>query len=113
MILVLAIMGMMGATLTLPAIAGIVLSRRIGGLDGKHVIGTLLRLHLAAVPSIAAGLGVLWAFDTYVGPGLATYIGAPAAGCVLGALLFLGCARLLRVPELTGAVELIRARLRR
>ncbi|MFC9088847.1 murein biosynthesis integral membrane protein MurJ [Nocardiopsis dassonvillei] len=94
-------------------IAGIVLSRRIGGLDGKHVIGTLLRLHLAAVPSIAAGLGVLWAFDTYVGPGLATYIGAPAAGCVLGALLFLGCARLLRVPELTGAVELIRARLRR
>jgi putative peptidoglycan lipid II flippase len=94
-------------------IAGNVLSRRIGGLDGKHVIGTLLRLHLAVVPSIAVGLGVSWAFDTYVGPGLASYIGAPAVGCVLGALLFLGFARLLRVPELTAAVELIRGRLRR
>lgn len=105
--------GFMVSFLSGLTIAGIVLSRRIGGLDGKHVIGTLLRLHLAVVPSIAAGLGVLWAFDTYVGPGLAAYVGAPAAGCVLGALLFLGCARLLRVPELTGAVELVRARLRR
>ncbi|WP_017570263.1 murein biosynthesis integral membrane protein MurJ [Nocardiopsis halotolerans] len=94
-------------------IAGLVLSRRIGGLDGKHVIGTLLRLHLAVVPSVAAGFGVLWAFDTHVGPGLATYVGAPAAGCVLGALLFLGTARLLRVPELSAAVELVRGRLRR
>ncbi|WP_150250885.1 murein biosynthesis integral membrane protein MurJ [Nocardiopsis deserti] len=105
--------GFMVSFLSGLTIAGIVLSRRIGGLDGRHVIGTLLRLHVAVVPSIAAGLGVLWAFDTYVGPGLAAYVGAPAAGCVLGALLFLGCARLLRVPELTGAVELIRARLRR
>ncbi|WP_160050424.1 murein biosynthesis integral membrane protein MurJ [Nocardiopsis sp. FR4] len=94
-------------------IAGLVLSRRIGGLDGKHVIGTLLRLHLAVVPSIAAGFGVLWAFDTHVGPGLVTYVGAPAAGCLLGALLFLGSARLLRVPELSAAVELVRGRLRR
>ena len=105
--------GFMFSFLTGLVIAGNVLSRRLGGLDGKHVIGTLLRLHVAVVPSIAAGLGVYWAFDTYVGPGLATYIGAPAVGCTLGALLFLGFARLLRVPELTAAVELIRGRLRR
>ncbi|MFD3684599.1 murein biosynthesis integral membrane protein MurJ [Nocardiopsis sp. NPDC058631] len=105
--------GFMVSFLSGLTIAGLVLSRRIGGLDGKHIIGTMLRLHLAVVPSIAAGLGVLWFFDTYVGPGLATYIGAPVTGCVLGALLFLGCARLLRVPELSAAMELIRGRLRR
>ncbi|MEV2278492.1 murein biosynthesis integral membrane protein MurJ [Nocardiopsis sp. NPDC049922] len=94
-------------------IAGNLLSRRLGGLDGRHAVGTLLRLHVAVVPSVAAGLGVLWFFDAYVGPGLASYIGAPAVGCLLGAVLFLGAAKLLRVPELTSAVELIRGRLRR
>ncbi|MFE1166099.1 murein biosynthesis integral membrane protein MurJ [Nocardiopsis sp. NPDC058789] len=94
-------------------IAGQILSRRIGGLDGKHVMGTLLRLHLAVVPSIAAGFGVLWFFETRVGPGLATNVGAPLVGCAVGALLFLLSARLLRVPELSSAVELIRGRLRR
>ncbi|WP_285733257.1 murein biosynthesis integral membrane protein MurJ [Nocardiopsis sp. ATB16-24] len=105
--------GFMFSFLSGLTIAGLVLSRRIGGLDGKHVIGTMLRLHLAVLPSIAAGLGVLWAFDFHVGPGLVTYIGAPAAGCALGLLLFLGSARLLRVPELSAAVELVRGRLRR
>ena len=94
-------------------IAGNVLSRRIGGLDGKHVLGTLLRLHLAVIPSIAVGFGVLWFFDAYVGPGLFSYVGAPLVGCVAGALLFLVSARVLRVPELSAAVELIRGRLRR
>ncbi|MDT0329731.1 murein biosynthesis integral membrane protein MurJ [Nocardiopsis lambiniae] len=105
--------GFMFSFLSGLVIAGTVLSRRIGGLDGKHIMGTLLRLHLAVVPSIAAGFGVLWLFDTYVGPGLLTYLGAPAAGCLLGALFFLVTARLLRVPELSAAVELIRGRLRR
>lgn len=94
-------------------IAGNVLSRRIGGLDGKHILGTLLRLHLAVVPSVAAGFGVLRFFDAYVGPGLATNIGSPLVGCTIGALLFLITARLLRVPELSAAMELIRSRLRR
>ncbi|MFE1103304.1 murein biosynthesis integral membrane protein MurJ [Nocardiopsis alba] len=105
--------GFMFSFLSGLTIAGQILSRRIEGLDGKHIIGTMLRLHLAVVPSIAAGFGALWLFDTYVGPGLATYIGAPLVGCAVGALLFLVAARVLRVPELSAAVELIRGRLRR
>src|SRR5699024_12317742 len=61
-------------------IAGNVLSRRIRGLDGKHILGTLLRLHLTVVPSIAAGFGVLSFVDTYVGQGLATNIVSPLRG---------------------------------
>nr|WP_221443177.1 murein biosynthesis integral membrane protein MurJ [Nocardiopsis algeriensis] len=94
-------------------IAGLVLSRRLGGLDGRNILGTLLRLYLAVVPSVAAGIGVNLLFDAYVGPGLVSYIGAPVAGGLVGALLFLGAARLLRVPELGAATELIRGRLRR
>ena len=105
--------GFMFSFLSGLTIAGQILSRRIGGLDGKHAVGTLLRLHLAAVPSIVAGFVVLWLFDTYVGPGLATHIGAPVVGCAIGALLFLVSARVLRVPELSAATELIRGRLRR
>ncbi|MFV2195518.1 murein biosynthesis integral membrane protein MurJ [Nocardiopsis sp. LOL_012] len=105
--------GFMVSFLSGLTIAGNVLSRRLGGLDGKHALGTLLRLHAAVVPSVAAGFGVLWLFDAHVGPGLLTYIGAPAAGCLLGVLLYLVTAKLLRVPELTAAVELVRGRLRR
>ncbi|MGW5876610.1 murein biosynthesis integral membrane protein MurJ [Nocardiopsis terrae] len=105
--------GFMVSFLSGLTIAGQVLSRRIGGLDGKHVLGTLLRLHLAVVPSVAAGFGVLWFFDSRVGPGLVTYVGAPVVGCAVGALLFLVSARALRVPELSAAVELIRSRLGR
>ncbi len=94
-------------------IAGVILSRRLGGLDGRRVVATLLRLHLAAAPSVAAGFGVLRLFETWFGEGLVTNIGAPLTGCVVGALLFLLCARLLRIQELHAAIDLVRSRLRR
>ncbi|WP_393916537.1 murein biosynthesis integral membrane protein MurJ [Halostreptopolyspora alba] len=94
-------------------IAGVILSKRLGGLDGRRVLGTLLRLHLAAAPSVAAGMGVLWFFEERYGQSLVTNIGAPVAGCVIGALLFLLFARLLRIQELHSALDLVRSRLRR
>ncbi|MFC3997884.1 murein biosynthesis integral membrane protein MurJ [Nocardiopsis sediminis] len=94
-------------------IAGIVLSRRLGGLDGRHTIGTLLRLHLAAVPSVAVGIGVLWFFTERFGTGLVTNIGAPVVGCLVGGLLFVLFAWILRVRELNSVVGLVRARLGR
>ncbi|MUL41233.1 murein biosynthesis integral membrane protein MurJ [Streptomonospora sp. PA3] len=93
-------------------IAGFILSRRLGGLDGRRIGATLLRLHAAAIPSAAVGVGVLWFFTERFGQGLATNLGAPIVGCLAGALLFLLCARPL-VRELSDAVALVRARLRR
>ncbi|GAB3446597.1 hypothetical protein GCM10027570_18140 [Streptomonospora sediminis] len=93
-------------------IAGFILSRRLGGLDGRRIGATLLRLHAAAVPSAAVGGGVLWLFSTWFGAGLATNIGAPLVGCLAGALLFVLCAKPL-VPELSDAMQLVRTRLRR
>ncbi|NYE50664.1 putative peptidoglycan lipid II flippase [Spinactinospora alkalitolerans] len=105
--------GFMASFLSGLLIAGAILSRRLGGLDGRRIFGTLLRLHLAAVPSIAAGVGVLWFFTDRFGEGLATNLGAPVTGCAVGALLFVLFAKLLRVRELSSVVELVRARVSR
>ncbi|MFC7327959.1 murein biosynthesis integral membrane protein MurJ [Marinactinospora rubrisoli] len=94
-------------------IAGFVLSRRLGGLDGRRVVGTLLRLHLAAVPSAVAGAGILWFFTGRFGDGLVTNIGAPVVGCLAGALLFVLFAWLLRIQELRSVTDLVRARVLR
>ncbi|QBI56729.1 murein biosynthesis integral membrane protein MurJ [Streptomonospora litoralis] len=104
--------GFMLSFLSGSVIAGFILSRRLGGLDGRRIGATLLRLHAAAIPSVVVGIGVLWLFSSQVGDGLATDIGAPVVGCLAGALLFLLCARLL-VRELSDAVALVRARLGR
>ncbi|RCV55450.1 murein biosynthesis integral membrane protein MurJ [Marinitenerispora sediminis] len=94
-------------------IAGFVLSRRLGGLDGGRVVGTLLRLHLAAVPSAVAGAGILWFFTDRFGDGLVTNLGAPITGCLVGALLFVLFAWLLRIQELRAVLDLVRARVLR
>ncbi|WP_408638984.1 murein biosynthesis integral membrane protein MurJ [Nocardiopsis suaedae] len=94
-------------------IAGAVLSARLGGLDGRRILGTLVRLFLAAVPAVAAALGVLWLFTRQFGDGLATNLGAPLVGTLLGMGLFFAAARLLRIEELRSAVGLVRSKLGR
>ncbi|UOE22152.1 murein biosynthesis integral membrane protein MurJ [Thermobifida halotolerans] len=94
-------------------IGGSVLSRRLGGLDGRRIVGTLVRLYLATVPSVLVGWGVLELFRGWFGPGPAVNIGAPVVGCLLALPVFLLFARLLRVEELRSATDLVRSRLRR
>nr|WP_243742345.1 murein biosynthesis integral membrane protein MurJ [Actinorugispora endophytica] len=105
--------GFMFSFLTGLVIAGLVLSRRLGGLDGRRVLGTLVRLHLATVPSVLVGWGVLVLAGRWLEPGLLVNIGAPVVGCLLALPVFLLFARLLRVSELQAVVELVRGRLRR
>lgn len=94
-------------------IAAGVLGRRLGGLDGKAICGTLFRLYVAALPSAAIGIATFWFFDNQFGAGLGTDIGAPVAGCLLGVPLFLLMTWILRVRELRAMTDLVRSRLRR
>ncbi|SKA13903.1 putative peptidoglycan lipid II flippase [Marinactinospora thermotolerans DSM 45154] len=105
--------GFMVSYLTGLLIGGAVLSRRLGGLDGRRILGSLLRLYLASVPCVAAGAGVLWFFTDRFGEGLVTNIGAPVVGCLVGGLLFLAFAKLLRIRELDSVVELVRSKVGR
>jgi putative peptidoglycan lipid II flippase len=105
--------GFMASFLSGLLIAGAVLGRRLGGLDGLRICGTLLRLYLAAAPSVAVGIATLLLFEERFSPGPVVDIGAPAVGCLAGALLFLLGAKLLRIRELGAMSDLVRSKLRR
>ncbi|ADH70236.1 integral membrane protein MviN [Nocardiopsis dassonvillei] len=88
------------------------LHRRLNGLDGRRTAATLLRLHLAAAPSAAFGVAMIYLFRDLPGevwPGLA----AMAAGGAVGAVLFVVTAKLLKVTEVTSFLDLLKTRLRR
>ncbi|MDS1271460.1 murein biosynthesis integral membrane protein MurJ [Lipingzhangella sp. LS1_29] len=105
--------GYMASFLVGLLVGGEVLRRRLGGLDGRRITGTLLRLHVASAPAVAAGLGIAWWLESQFGLTVVTTLGAPVLGCVLGAGLFLLSARLLRIEELGVLYDLARTRLRR
>ena len=87
------------------------LHRRLGGLDGRRVLRTYLRLALAAVPAVVAGRLVAWAAhswlrDTKTASALALVVG----GTAVLAVYLLAC-RLLRVTELGELAEPLLKRL--
>jgi putative peptidoglycan lipid II flippase len=89
------------------------LSRRLGGMDGRVIGACLLRTHAAAVPTALLALAVALAAATVLPPGP---LGALVAVTLAGAaalLLYLFLARVFRVSELTGLLATVTARLRR
>nr|WP_269082853.1 murein biosynthesis integral membrane protein MurJ [Allosalinactinospora lopnorensis] len=94
-------------------IAGLVLSRRLGGFDGRRIATTLARLHIAALPGVAAALGAQELLAARFPDGPATLAGLPAVGCLAGGLLFLAAARLLRIEETRELLGLARTRVLR
>jgi putative peptidoglycan lipid II flippase len=90
-----------------------VLRRRLGGLDGRVVVRTYVRLLVAAVPAALAGWGVAWLTGRWLGDDLlASTVSLAAGGTVLLAIYLLG-ARALHVQELETLLGSVRARVRR
>lgn len=88
-------------------VALVAVRRRLGGVDGRRVLGLHLRAGSAAVLAAAAGLGLL----ALLGP--VTGVADAVLACVLGAGLmtavYVGTLAALRVPELRGlAAPLLR-----
>jgi putative peptidoglycan lipid II flippase len=90
-----------------------VLRRRLGGLDGHRLVRFLVRLGLATVPGTAAAYALSrllhhlvpdggWPFSLLVG----------AASALVAAVLFLLCARLFRLREVTDVLDLVVQRVR-
>jgi len=82
-----------------------ILSRRLRGLEGYFISRSLVRMHAAALPAalLAVVAGILTDNNLVV-----VILGGGLAGCMY--LLF---ARALRVDELTGLIQTVRARLGR
>lgn len=90
-----------------------VLGRRIGGLGGRQIGGSLLRMHAAAVPAalfaLAVAVTVSTAFST-------SKIYAAVVVVVGGAgalMLYVMFSRVMRVTEVTDLTGMVRSRLRR
>lgn len=92
-------------------IAWRVLSRRIGGLDGRRVIATLLRLHIAGIPALVFGYAMTLGFKAAFGPGLMTSVLTLAVGGSVGVLLYVLFARKLGAGEVTTLIGMVRAKL--
>ncbi|MFF4606207.1 murein biosynthesis integral membrane protein MurJ [Streptomyces sp. NPDC001339] len=90
------------------------LRRRLGGdLDGSRVLRTYARLAGAAAPAALVGGGAAFALTTVLGSDVWGSLAAllVGAGALLG--VFLGLARLMRLPELDALFGMVRGRLGR
>lgn len=94
------------------ALAWLLLSRRLGGLDGRGIGRSLLRMHAAAVPAAALALAIALPAGLLLPAGtLGALVTVALAGCAALALYLL-LARSFRVTELTDLAATAIARLR-
>jgi putative peptidoglycan lipid II flippase len=101
------------ANLTGAVIAWLVLSRRIGGLDGHTVGSSLVRMHLASLAPACFAIAISLMVGVLLPAGrLGAFVIIALAGSG-GLLLYVMFARALRVRELAGLTETVTARFRR
>lgn len=95
------------------AIAWRVLSTRLGGLGGREIGRSLVRMHIAAVPAAIFALAIV----VLVTLALSTARSGAFLIVVIGGagalLCYLGAARALRLAEVTDLLGMVRSRLRR
>jgi putative peptidoglycan lipid II flippase len=90
-----------------------ILSGRLGGLDGRAVTGSLLRMHAASIPPAIFAIAISVTVGVIVPAGhLNAGITVVVAGCG-GLLLYVMFAKAFRVNELTDLTETVTSRFRR
>ena len=95
------------------AASWIILSRRLHGLAGKQIAGSLIRMHLAAIPSLLFALATSFMAGVILPPGPAFGIVTVILGGSGALLLYLLLARALRITEVTELTSGLRTRLGR
>ncbi len=93
-------------------LAGILLSRRIGGLDGGRTFAALGRAAAASVVAALAMVGALQGVNAVMGPSAVRALAQLAAGAIAGGLTFLAAAKALRIEELDTLRNLLPGRSR-
>jgi putative peptidoglycan lipid II flippase len=83
------------------AIAGSLMSRRLGGLDGRRITGSLARIVVGGVLTALAALAVSSAVGSLIpGDGVASLAAQVLLSVVAGLVVFLASAYLFRMEEL-------------
>ena len=100
-----------GIGTTAAAVAqAVVLRRELGGLELGRLFSTTIRITIGSLALAAASYGVWHALDSALGRGLGGQIVSLGAGLTVGAVVYLGVARLLRIGELEQIMRLLRRR---
>ena len=103
-------------------LGGVVLSRRLGGLDARGTLRRMTQFVVAAVPALVVGLAIGAALGVFGGPEGATGFARDSVGGALVTIaavavpmvvLYGGALVLMRVPDATHVVGLVRRRLGR
>ena len=92
------------------AVSSAILRRRLGGLEGGRILGTYVRAGIAALLGGGAAYGVATAITAWLGEDPLPALLATFAGGLVLLGVYLVVARLLRVPELTEILGLVRRR---
>jgi putative peptidoglycan lipid II flippase len=92
---------------------GWMLSRRMGGLDGRRIRRCLVRMHVAAIPGVLFALGVSELIGTVMPGGTLAALATVAVGSSGALLLYVLAARALKIGELRELIGMLRARLQR
>ena len=101
------------ANLVGSVVAWRVLSRRIGGLAGRQIGSSLIRMHAAAVPAALFALAIAVVVTTSFSTAKAYAALVVVVGGAGALVLYIAAARLLRVSEVTDLTGMVRSRLRR
>jgi putative peptidoglycan lipid II flippase len=88
-----------------------ILARRVGGLGSRRIGGTLLRMHLAAVPGTIFAAATWYLIGHLTAGGTVAALTIVAVGGGGGLALYLVTARLLKVGEVGQLTHMVRARL--
>ncbi len=88
----------------------VILRRLLGGLELGRLLDASIRIAIAAAALAAVSYGIWEVLDGALGRGLAGQIVSLGAGLGAGGLVYLGAARLLRIPELDQILRLVRRR---
>jgi murein biosynthesis integral membrane protein MurJ len=87
------------------------LSRRIGGLDTRHINSSLVRMHVAAIPGVLFAVAASVVIGAVLPFDLLSTVATVAVGGAGGLLLYWVAGRMLRVSEIGEVTTMVRARL--
>jgi putative peptidoglycan lipid II flippase len=90
----------------------VLLRRRLGPIDGARIVRTVAKASVAAVVSAVAALGVIATWEVPVGAGVLVQAAQVGIAIVVGVLVFLISALILRVGEVDDLRKVVVRRFR-
>jgi putative peptidoglycan lipid II flippase len=104
------VLGTVAGTLVMTVAQGWILRGELGGIEGRKLIGAVLRMLAAAAVLGGVAYGIWYGLDELLGRSLIAQIVSVGVGVAAGALAYAVTVWALRVPEADQVLRLVRSR---